>query len=161
MLLDEGVDLRRDPPDDAAVALGEEQPRLGMLEPGVGPRIEKAVHLGLERRHPVRILAVELVGEVDERRLVGGVLDGTDRQRHGSTLAAPPRVVEARARWRGRRAMMRGTPARGRQSFFQSRSISISDMIFLYSESKVHPFWTFPRNVARSARVEPIQILRV
>ena len=38
MLEHEPIDLRRNPPDRLAAALGEEQPRLGMLEPGIAPR---------------------------------------------------------------------------------------------------------------------------
>jgi hypothetical protein len=66
MLEHELVDLGGDPPDRPAVALGEEQTGLGMLEPGVGPGVEQPVHLGLQGRHPVRVVPVEGEGEVDE-----------------------------------------------------------------------------------------------
>jgi hypothetical protein len=49
-----------------ALALGQEQPRFRMLEPGVCARIDQAVHFGLERRDPVRIAPVHRPGEIDE-----------------------------------------------------------------------------------------------
>jgi hypothetical protein len=74
----QSVDLGGDPPDRRPVALGQEKGRLGVLEPGVGARIEQAVHFRLERRHPVRIVAVQRPLHVDERLDVGGLLDGAD-----------------------------------------------------------------------------------
>ncbi len=121
MLEHELVDLRRDSPDDLAAPLGEEQSRLGMLEPGIGARIDEAVYLGLERRYPVRVVRIEAESEVDERLAIGGVLDGADGEAGGggcvghggfvttqdwlveglnsATPASPPGVSRARNEW--------------------------------------------------------------
>jgi len=64
--------------DDLAVALGEEQAGLGMLEPGIGAGVDQPVPLGLERRHPVRVRPVVGKSEIDERLAVGGILDRAD-----------------------------------------------------------------------------------
>ena len=59
MLLDQIVDLRADPADDLAAAFGQPQLRAGMLEPRVFARGEQAHDLGLERRHPGGVVAVD------------------------------------------------------------------------------------------------------
>ena len=78
MLEHQVVDLGADPADDPAVALGQPQLRLGMLEPGVLLRVDQAVNLVLQRRHPGRIVLVDVPGEVDEGLAVGLGLDGAD-----------------------------------------------------------------------------------
>ena len=87
MLQDELVDLGGDPARRPAVPLGEEEPGLGMFEPGVGARIYEPVHLGLERWHPIGVVPVDLVGDVDERLAVGGILDGADGHGHDGSVA--------------------------------------------------------------------------
>src|SRR3712207_128230 len=66
MALHQIVDLRADPADDAAIALGEPELRPAMPEPGVFLRIDQAMDLGLERGHPGRVLAINLPSKVDK-----------------------------------------------------------------------------------------------
>jgi hypothetical protein len=74
----QSVDLGGDAADDTAIASGEEERRFGVLEPGILARGDQAVDLGLERRHPVGILPVEAIGELDERFFVGPGEDVSD-----------------------------------------------------------------------------------
>jgi hypothetical protein len=84
MLLDEIVDLRADPPDDLAGALGEPELRARMLEPRVLAGGEEAVDLVLERRDPMRIVLVDLPREVDEDLSVLLGRDRADRDGRGA-----------------------------------------------------------------------------
>ena len=60
------VDVGGDPADDLAVALGEQHLALGVLEPGVLVAIEELAALEAQRRHPLRVVAPEAVGNLDE-----------------------------------------------------------------------------------------------
>ena len=56
------VDLGGDPPDRLAVALGEEVLGLAVLEVGVLAAVEELHPLEDQRRHPLRVVAVQLEG---------------------------------------------------------------------------------------------------
>ena len=60
------VDLGADPADRLAVALGDEVLGLGVLEVGVLPAVEELHPLEDQRRHPLRVVAVEPEGDLDE-----------------------------------------------------------------------------------------------
>ncbi len=77
------VDLRRDPSNRFPIPLGEEEAGFGMREPRVGARIDQAVNLGFQGRHPVRVIPVELPGKVHECLPVRSVLNGPYRDRTG------------------------------------------------------------------------------
>ena len=57
-------------PTDLPAALRQPQLGLGMPEPGILLGVEQAVDLALERRHPGRIVRIDVPGEVDEGRAV-------------------------------------------------------------------------------------------
>ena len=77
MLEHQAVDLRRDPPDDRprlpapAGRAGEEQGRLGMLEPGVLARRDQPRTSVFSGGTQFGIARVEPIGEVDEGLAVG------------------------------------------------------------------------------------------
>jgi hypothetical protein len=54
----------------STVAPGEEVLGLAVLEPGVLRAVEELAALGDERRHPVRLVTIELPGQLDEGREV-------------------------------------------------------------------------------------------
>ena len=60
------VDLGGDPPDRLAVALGDEVLGLAVLEPGVLLAVEELHPLEDQRRHPLRMVAMEPEGDLDE-----------------------------------------------------------------------------------------------
>ena len=60
------VDLGADPPDRLAVALGEEELHLAVLEVGVLLAVEELHPLEDQRRHPLRVVAVEAERDLDE-----------------------------------------------------------------------------------------------
>ena len=67
----EVVDLRADAADRTSVSPSEEEPRLSMLEPGIAPGIEMLPALETQRRDPVRIRGLDLIGQLDEKLAVG------------------------------------------------------------------------------------------
>ncbi len=74
----EPVDMRADPSDRAAVAFGEEQLRLRMAEPAVFARVDHPRDLAAQRRHPIGVVAIEAIGQVDECARVGRAVDRAD-----------------------------------------------------------------------------------
>jgi hypothetical protein len=60
------VDLDRDAADRLAVALGEEVLGLAVLEVGVLLAVEELHPLEDQRRHPLRLVAVQAEGDLDE-----------------------------------------------------------------------------------------------
>lgn len=52
-----------------------------MLEERIGPAVEQLPDLGLERRDPGRVVAVQAVGEVDEAGEIAPGLDAPDDRR--------------------------------------------------------------------------------
>ena len=73
------VDLGGDPADRLAVALGEEVLGLGVLEEGVLVAVEELHPLEDQRRHPLRVVAVQAEGELDEALQVAPRADRPDR----------------------------------------------------------------------------------
>src|SRR5213079_2992590 len=96
MLQHQIVDLRADPPDDLAAALGQPQLRARMLEPRVLARGDEPVHFVLQRRDPGGVVLVDLPREVDEGLLVflgDDRTDGDGVAAHGGWLAVRPSFV--------------------------------------------------------------------
>ena len=73
------VDVRRDPADGLAVALGKEVLGLRVLEPRVLLAVEEGAALEAKRRHPLRIVLAQAERHVDEGVQVLAPGDGADR----------------------------------------------------------------------------------
>jgi hypothetical protein len=74
----EPVDLRADPADRLALAIGEPIPALGMLKIGVFVEAQALAALHQERRHIARAVAIEVVRQPDERIQLAPPIDGLD-----------------------------------------------------------------------------------
>ena len=61
------IDMRGDAPDDTVALIGEKQLRLGVREPAILFGRDVGQGLAPQRRHPVGIIAIEPIGERDER----------------------------------------------------------------------------------------------
>ena len=84
MVLVEGaVDLGADPADDAAIAPGEEQLRIAVLEERVELAVEVRVALQLQRRDPLGP-SVQPERQLDELPQIAAPADGGDLDRHGA-----------------------------------------------------------------------------
>ena len=81
------VDVRADPPDDAAVAAGEEQLRLAVLEERVEARAQEQPALDPQRGRPLGRGSMQPVRELDE---LPSVPARAERARPSSATAAHP-----------------------------------------------------------------------
>jgi hypothetical protein len=77
------IDVGGDPPHDAAVPLGQEVLRLGVLEERVAPAVELLADEQAQRRDPVRLVPVQAVRQVDEGPQVASSAHRPDAQCHG------------------------------------------------------------------------------
>ena len=116
------VDLGADPAHRLAVALGQEELGLGVLEAGVLLAVEELHPLEDQRRHPLRVLAVEPERDLDEAlqlaprphrpdrhachggRNLHSRADERDREGPGRRLREGPQPRPARAARSGQRA---------------------------------------------------------
>ena len=62
----EVIDLRADAPDRYAVAPCQPETGLAMIEERVPAPVEQPMHVTTQRRDPVRIIAMEAIGQVDK-----------------------------------------------------------------------------------------------
>jgi hypothetical protein len=76
--------------DTSSVVTSEEQLRLCVLMKGM-PRVQQVRDVAPQRRHPVRISAIEPVWQLDERPLLGCVADRSDVDQRSLGLAKPAR----------------------------------------------------------------------
>src|SRR5262249_6190588 len=83
LLLVQAIVDGADAADDAAVALGEKQLDLRVLEEWILALGQPLALADPQRRHPVRIVRVALVGIVDESREIAPADDRRDRDRGG------------------------------------------------------------------------------
>jgi hypothetical protein len=89
------VDMRGNPADHAAVALGKKELRLGMAEPGVLAGRDEAVNLLLQRRHPIGIARVQAECDLDKGLTIRRSLDGPDGHVHVQLCVMKTPVVPA------------------------------------------------------------------
>ena len=87
VVVEGAVDLGADPADHAAVAAGQEELRLGVLEEGVEARVQEQPPLDSKRGHPVRLVSMEPERELDELPSVAPRAHRCHFDRHGA--AAP------------------------------------------------------------------------
>jgi hypothetical protein len=62
----EVIDLRADAPDRYAVAPCQPETGLAMIKERVPAPVEQPMHIAPQRRDPVRIIAMEAIGQVDK-----------------------------------------------------------------------------------------------
>ena len=91
VVVEGAVDLGADPAHHAAVAAGEEELRLAVLEEGVEARAQEQVALELERGDPGRPVSMQPERQIDEFAPVRQRADRADLNRHG----APPYMPTA------------------------------------------------------------------
>src|SRR5215211_7287750 len=80
------IDLRRDPPDHLAVALGEEVLGLRVLEIRILALVEEVAALKAQRRNPLGIVAAQAIGQLDEAPQVAAPSDWANGDGHGRNL---------------------------------------------------------------------------
>ena len=76
------VEVRRDAPDRATVAPGEEVLGLGVREEWIAAAVEPLAHIHIEGRDPARLVTIERGGERDEAPQVALVGDRPDLETH-------------------------------------------------------------------------------
>jgi hypothetical protein len=81
----QGIDLSRDAPDGNAIATGEPERRLGVLEERIVGLVEMDFPLEQKRRNPVRIVLVQPIWQAMKRAPQGATFDRNDR--HGGTFS--------------------------------------------------------------------------
>ena len=74
------VKVRRDPPCELAATPRQEQLHFGMVEERVLVLVEQFGDVGTQRRHPVRIAGIEVIGEVDEVLALAPAGNGRNNQ---------------------------------------------------------------------------------
>ena len=83
VVVERAVHLSADPAHHAAVAAGQEQLRLAVLEEGVSARAQEQPPLELERGHPLRRASMEAEREVDELAPIAPSSHRSDLDGHG------------------------------------------------------------------------------
>src|SRR5512138_1357743 len=93
-----------DGPGYPAVLARDEELRVAVLEERAALRVDRFGSLGIQRRHPQRVLAVEAPGKGQERLSVSSGADGADLNHRlaGSPRGGLPAAVRSQCSSRGR-----------------------------------------------------------
>jgi len=99
--------LQLDAADRPAFAQGQPQLHFGVVEEGVRPGVQVLAALEHQRRHPLRVVAVEAPRHADEAVQIGLALDGRDVGRRAARRTKPDRrrLVRQRAGLRKRHVL--------------------------------------------------------